>query len=174
MQIHTYAKEGDIDGVALELSRGIPIDATDGPYSRTPLMCAVASPNASAEMVRFLIERGADVNAKGGEMSYAGLYETVLGLSVQNRDIEKIKLLLDAGADIHYQRPYGYDVLIDAMHRGAAASDEALVPIVKLLIEKGARTDGVSDYSESALRACPESPMSDTTGVWNTQDTRAT
>jgi ankyrin repeat protein len=150
MKIHTYAKQGDIDGVARELAGGVGIESVDNRDSYTPLMSAAASPHASADMVRFLIERGANVNAIGSD--YDGTFPaTVLGLAAGGRDVEKIRLLLDAGADIHYQRPYGYDVLIDAVHREAIAHDEALVPILGLLIERGARTDGVSDYSESAL-----------------------
>src|SRR5688500_3515140 len=103
MHVHNYAKQGDIEGVALALSKGIPVDSVDGPDQRTPLMCAVASSRASVEMVRFLIDRGADVNAFTHDYSGCGADQAVLGLAVQLGDLDKIRLLLDAGADIKYR-----------------------------------------------------------------------
>jgi ankyrin repeat protein len=152
MHIHNYAKQGDIEGVALELSKGIPVDSVDGPDQRTPLMCAVASSRASVEMVRFLIDRGADVNAFTHDDSGCGADQAVLGLAVQMGDLDKIRLLLDAGADIKYRTTSGYDALINAMSHGVTAPDETLLPIIELLIERGAPTSGISGYSESALR----------------------
>ena len=151
MKIHIYAREGDIDGVARELSRGILVDSVGDAHCRTPRMCAVASPKATAEIVSFLIGRGADVNAIGGD-SPDSLDETVVELAVRGRDLEKIRLLLDAGADIHYGRSSGYDVLTDAVCRWPIAKDETVLSIINLLLERGAKTNGISDYGESALR----------------------
>lgn len=147
MRIHACATAGDIEGVARQLDEGVAVDSRDTYDRYTPLMCAVISTHAGREMLRFLIEKGADVNAGAGD-----LHENVLSLAAAHGDIEKIKLLLDAGADIHYQRPSGYDVLIDAMHGRNIVADRDLVDTVELLIARGARADGYSDYGESALR----------------------
>ena len=63
MQIHTYAKQGNIKGVAKEIAKGVDIDRVDKDNSQTPLMCAVTSTNAGIDMVEFLVENGANVNA---------------------------------------------------------------------------------------------------------------
>ncbi|WP_414542068.1 ankyrin repeat domain-containing protein [Nostoc sp. CCY0012] len=110
-------------------------------------MCAVASPHANIDMLRLLIENGADVNAT--EEKYQ---TTVLGLAVQSGNLDKIKFILDAGADINYQTSSGYDVLIYAMYGRDIAKDENLIAIINLLIQRGAKLNGVTSYGESALR----------------------
>lgn len=176
MKIHTYAAEGNIEGVAQELAQGIPIDTLEdsAPNHYTPLMCAIASPAAPLEMVRFLVEQGANVNA----VSYDRLEseQNVLEVAIKRGSLDKIKFLLDADADINYQRPSGYDVLIDVMYRiqligeeNASLettpdqpdnyeledyeldSEENLLPIMRLLIERGAPLNGTSEYNESAM-----------------------
>lgn len=160
MQIHTYAGQGNIEGVARELANSVAVDTTDERNPRTPLMCAVTSAEAGLDMVRFLVEKGADVNAIAGDFD-----DTVLGLAVRSGDIDKITFLLDAGANINYQRPSGYDVLIDAMFCESMGSNPNLIPVVELLIERGARADGRSDYSESALSVASNYGRFDVVGV---------
>ena len=166
MQIHDHATQGDIAGVAHQIASGVDIDCAEEVYvdcteevdvdeeevdidcvekyfSETPLMCAIASADAGIDMLRFLVENGADVNAIGGEDQ-----DTVLGLALKSGDLDKIRFLLDVGADIHYQSPHGYDVLIDATY----GSDISLIPILNLLIERGAKVTGVNSYAETALR----------------------
>ncbi|MBW4604288.1 MAG: ankyrin repeat domain-containing protein [Calothrix sp. FI2-JRJ7] len=147
MKIHDFAKQGNIIGVKEQLACGVKIDSRDK-SSQTPLMCACCSAFASLEMVQFLVECGADINAIGGECDY-----TVLGLAVQSGNIDKIQYLLDAGTDIHYQNPDGYDVLINAMYGRNIQACENLVSIVNLLISRGASVRGISKYGESALKA---------------------
>jgi len=148
MQIHEYVKQGDIAGVAHQLANGVDVDAVEQYSWQTPLMCAVTSVDADIDMVRFLVGNGADVNAVGGEFHQ----DTVLSLAVQSGNLDKIRFLLDAGSNIHYQRPHGYDALIDAMHGRDISKDKNLIPILELLIERGAQVSGVSSYGESALR----------------------
>ena len=150
MLIHEYAKEGKIAGVFDELSKGMDVDVPDGHGGLTPLMHAVTSPQAGVDMVRFLIERGANVNAMGRDYAdYAP--QSVLSCVVGTGNIEKITAILDAGADIRYERPYRYDVLIEAMHGRRIAQDLELVPVIQLLINRGANLNTVSEYCESAL-----------------------
>lgn len=146
MQIHTYARLGDIAGLKRQLANGINIDCLDR-FSKTPLMYAVTSSNASLDMVQFLVKNSANINAIDDEEN-----NTVLGLAVQSGNLDKIQYLLDAGADINYQRPSGYDVLIDAMHGRDISKCENLIPIVNLLITRGARLSSITDYGESALK----------------------
>ena len=147
MLIHEHASDGDVAGVATELARGVDVDARDGTSKKTPLMQAVESPRAGPDVVRVLIERCADVNAVGG--LYAPQPELSFAVSAGN--VEQVTVLLDAGADIRYRKPERYDVLIDAMYGRPIATDPHLVPLVRLLIDRGARLDSVTTYEESAL-----------------------
>lgn len=150
MQIHIYAKQGNITGVAHEVANGVDLDCIDKYAFQTPLMYAVTSPNADIDMIRFLVENGANVNAVA-ENDYRN-QETVLSLAVNSGNLDKIKFLLNAGANINYQRPHGYDVLIDAMHGRDIVNDDNLLPILNFLLKKGAKVNGISSYGETALK----------------------
>ncbi|MEH1795639.1 ankyrin repeat domain-containing protein [Nostoc sp.] len=146
-KIHIYAQQGDIAGVARKIANGVDIERVDEYSQQTPLMCAVSSPNAGVDMIRFLLEHGANVNAVQQESQ-----NTVLGLAVQSGNLDKIQLILDAGADINYQSLDGYDVLINAMHGRDILQDQNLISTLNLLISKGAAVNGMSRYGESAIK----------------------
>jgi ankyrin repeat protein len=71
--------------------------------------------------------------------------------AVSEGDLETIRRLLVEGADIRYVRPHGYTVLIDVMHGRSILEDTQLLAVLRLLIDRGADLDAVSDYGESAL-----------------------
>ena len=148
MQIHTYANQGNIKGVTKEIAKGVDIDCIDKDNSQTPLMYAVASVDVGIDMLKFLVENSANVNA----IEKNNYQNTVLGLAVNSGNLAKIQFLLDAGADINYQRPEGYDVLIDAMYGRDITQDENLIPILNLLLERGAKINCISSYGETALK----------------------
>ena len=54
--------------------------------------------------------------------------ENVLSLALNTGRPEVVAVLLDAGADVHYVRPHGYDALLDALHGRMIARDPELVP----------------------------------------------
>ncbi|WP_225895438.1 ankyrin repeat domain-containing protein [Dendronalium phyllosphericum] len=146
MQIHIYAQQGDIAGVMREIANGVDIDCLEDDQ-QTPLMFALSSPNAGSDMIRFLLEHGANVNAVEPEPEH-----TVLEFAVQSGNVEKIRLVLDARADINYRRQGEYDVLIDAMHARNILQDENLIETLSLLISRGANVNGMSSYGETAIK----------------------
>ncbi|BAY15244.1 ankyrin [Anabaenopsis circularis NIES-21] len=146
-KIHIDVQQGNIAGVADKIANGVDIECLDEYSQQTPLMCAVSSPNAGVDMIRFLLEHGANVNAVEPESQ-----NTVLGLAVQSGNLDKIQLILDAGADINYQSPDGYDVLIHAMYGRDILRDENLISTLNLLISRGAAVNGMSSYGESAIK----------------------
>ncbi|AFY44000.1 ankyrin repeat domain-containing protein [Nostoc sp. PCC 7107] len=146
-KIHIDVQQGNIAGVADKIANGVDIECLDEYFQQTLLMCAVSSPNAGVDMIRFLLEHGANVNAVEPESQ-----NTVLGLAVQSGNLDKILLILDAGADINYQSPDGYDVLIHAMYGRDILRDENLISILNLLIYRGAAVNGMSSYGESAIK----------------------
>ena len=113
VSIHSYAKNGDIDGLKAKLAEGESVDAVDK-EKLTPLMHAVQNPKASHDTVRFLIDNGANVNADGGFVDC----RTVLGYAVADGDIEKIILLLEAGADVAVVDENGRTALSYATENG--------------------------------------------------------
>lgn len=92
----------------------------------TPII--LASSQQSSELVKLLIDAGADVNKKGGRnldglpLCYAALSST----------LEVVRLLIDAGADVNAVNNNNATALMYASQRRE-------VNIMKLLIEKGAK-----------------------------------
>ncbi len=81
----------------------------------------------SVAAVSLLIEAGADLNSR--ECSYGGW--TPLHFAVQNANLEKVQLLIDAGAGVNDKDDHGNTPLEDAMSLG-------IEDIAKLLRNAGA------------------------------------
>jgi len=145
MSVHLAARKGDVSGLTQELDAGAFVDARDE-QGRTPLMLAVTSDQASLDTVHFLLERGADVNAVGGDYP-----QTVLSQAIGAGDPLRAELLIEAGADCTSTDENGYDALIHAMHGRDIARDDRLLSLVELLVQRGAPLRGESDFGESAL-----------------------
>ncbi|MCA9108751.1 MAG: ankyrin repeat domain-containing protein [Planctomycetaceae bacterium] len=143
MHIHSFASQGDCDGVRGELAKGVSVDTRDE-LNFTPLAYAAGSPDANEEMIRLLIDAGADVNAIVDHSR-----KCPLGLAVCSGALEKAQVLSDSSADINFVSPQGYTVLIDVVH--SLHDDETLVQIVEYLVSNGAEIDCESDYGESPL-----------------------
>jgi ankyrin repeat protein len=80
-------------------------------------------------------------------MGYDDLH-TALG----EGDVQKVQVLIGAGADIHYKREDGYDALIDAVHGRDITRDAHLLEMLELLVAHRVDLSGVSAYGESGLR----------------------
>jgi ankyrin repeat protein len=79
------------------------------------------------------------------------MLETKLSEAVERGDLDAVRSLLDAGANVRYGRPGGYSVLVDVMYGRSIADDDQLIPLLRLLIDRGADLDNVTDHGESAL-----------------------
>jgi hypothetical protein len=90
-------------------------------------------------VVRLLIEAGADVNAQGGDYGSALQGASLIG----NKAI--VQLLLEKGADVNAQGGYYRNALQSASLSGNEA-------IVQLLLEKGADVNAQGGYYGSALQ----------------------
>lgn len=67
-------------------------------------------------------------------------------------DPQKVKSLIEGGADIHYERANNYDALIDAVHGRDVARDPRLLDLLSLLVSQGVHLSGVSKHGESGVR----------------------
>ncbi|PNP60522.1 hypothetical protein THARTR1_00546 [Trichoderma harzianum] len=92
---------GELDMVALLLDYGAHVNAVVGKEYGTALQAACSSMRwkGSEDIVRLLLERGADVNAEGGTFGTA--LRTACAKSLSNSQLEIVPLLLDHGADIN-------------------------------------------------------------------------
>lgn len=173
MPLYECAITGDIDTARKLLQQGADADKPDTQEGLTPLMHAARSPQADINMLRLLVEYGADVNAVDSppppppmdwmenlpdelkkqmpdmdRETLAPKSKPVLYYAMEGADRAKIEYLLDAGADLHYRYSGGYDILIDAVYK---LRDHNRYEVMEWLIGQGARVDGLTKYGESAL-----------------------
>jgi ankyrin repeat protein len=91
-QLHRAAQDGDLARVNDLIARKYPLNRFDD-LGHTPLHDAVR--HNRPEVVRRLINAGADVNARDGRV----VGNTPLGNSARDCTYEMAKILVDAGAD---------------------------------------------------------------------------
>jgi len=131
------AEKNDILGVKMWLMAGANINAQEKLYGNTALV--VASKYGYTEIVKLLLEAGADVNVKNKDG------ETALMKASYNGYTEIVKMLIDAGADVNIKDRYGTTALM-------LASLYGYTEIVELLIKAGANVNIKNSYGGTALR----------------------
>jgi ankyrin repeat protein len=99
---------------------------------------------ARKEMMKLLIDSGADVNSRSADANeYTPLHFAVKGESYREADIEIVKMLIDAGADVNAASRYGETPLESASKRIQVSKYVWLEPrqdIISLLKQHGAKT----------------------------------
>ena len=90
------------------------------------------------ELIKLLIEAGANVNAKENDG------RTPLMCAADKGHSEIVKLLIENGADVNAKNNYGHTSLMCAAGKGHTE-------IVKLLIEKGANVNAKNNYGRTPL-----------------------
>jgi ankyrin repeat protein len=101
-------------------------------------MWATESKRAGLDVLQTLIAHGADLNAVSHQLEI-----TPLRLAAKTGALDKVQLLVGAGADIGFRSSQGYTPVIDAARHAA---------VVRYLIGAGADLDSVSTCGcESAL-----------------------
>ena len=117
-------------------------------YDYTPLM--IAALRNDYDMVKFLVEKGADVNAKT-HSEYSSVVTPLL-LSLDYEHIESrydenssvAEFLINNGADINVKNNHGETPLM-------YASKLHNIKVVELLIQKGANINAFNNYGNTAL-----------------------
>jgi len=138
-----------------------------GNYGRTPLVMAIYEDDV--EGVRLLLKRGAKVNLKPRRSDYepplsaaAAIKKSdtihsaksggavALGLTVELRNPEIFRLVLEAGADPNEIGVFGQTPLIRlAWQRDVP--DDILIPLMELLVKAGAKVDHEGKDGGTAL-----------------------
>lgn len=88
---YEWWKTATVDDVKAEIKKGADVNAKDV-FDVTALMVA-ASGNKNPEIIRTLVELGADVNAKGGGMN------VLMYAAWDNENPEIIRTLVELGAE---------------------------------------------------------------------------
>ncbi|EUC49462.1 hypothetical protein COCMIDRAFT_64937, partial [Bipolaris oryzae ATCC 44560] len=85
------------------------------------------------ELLQFMLDAGADINAQGGP------YGNALQAATHTSKVEIVKVLLDAGADVNAQGGHYGNALQAARHRRTSMyRDDEMGIIVKMLLNAGA------------------------------------
>jgi hypothetical protein len=128
------------------------VDGDRGHAARTPLQVAVAF-DVNSNIVKTLIEAGADVNAVGRRGSNP-LIMLLVEKSRSNK-IENIKQLLQAGARVNDRDNAGYNSLMVALIFDQVGLEGA---IIEMLLNAGARVHFDLNFIEWVLSRSNELP----------------
>lgn len=162
---------GDLTTASRLLDKGVDVNSRNDKWPNNSAL-QIASQCSQVEMVKFLLTRGADINA------VTRLDGTVLHSASKSSDIQMVELLLDQGADVNIQDLNGYPALFQAalwnqwrvmpilLDNGAdinAKGREDVPPqriaashchekSVQLLLQRGANVDSPDESGDTPLR----------------------
>jgi ankyrin repeat protein len=136
------SQEDGVRVAQLLFDRGADVN-TRGKNDWTPLH--LASCYGSVEIVRLLLDHGADLDAATGNMGEKPLHKVTYDkYRSQEDNVRVAQLLLDRGTDVNTRRKDDWTPL-------HAASYNANAKIVQLLIDHGAEVDAVDDFGNTPL-----------------------
>lgn len=95
---------------------------------------------ANEATVKWLLERGADPNTTGGNI-WLGPIHTSLHMASWRGDVDKVKLLLEFGADTDMEGGVFGTALIAAIWNPNKAPTDGNLEVVELLLQHSARSD---------------------------------
>ena len=165
-------EEGNLDKVQKYIKKGCDVNRNSEEtvsYGKTPLMCAASE--GRFDVVKYLIDCGADVNEKGY------LKQTALHYASGRGDLKVVEALLSKGAEIDVEDEYrctplmlaagwGHiDILLYLIDHGADvnkkgyrkptalhyASKRGDLKVVEALLDKGAEIDVEDEYLRTPL-----------------------
>jgi ankyrin repeat protein len=136
--LFVVVEKNDIQKVRNALSLGADVNARDPYANMTPLM--MAAYDGYTEIAALLLEKGAEVNAKGG----VDMDMTPLIYAASQDRLDTVKLLIEKGANVNVKTKYGWTPLFFAVSRSK-------LDIAKLLIDKGADVNVKLPTGETVL-----------------------
>lgn len=149
---------GTLEEMEFALKNGEQVNSRDDMLNTTPLLAAITdlNRNRAAKKVIFLINNGADVNAKDDE----GLSPLSLAVSKEH-STDIIEKLIAAGADIEAADIQGLSPLMLAAASADSVPPKDQAEYIKILINAGADLTkagpgGVTPLTLAAINAPPE------------------
>jgi len=125
-------ENNEISKIRDVINRGLDVNILDDELEITPLIFLLQQENINIDIVNFLIENGADLNARDEEDN------SVLHLV---NDVKIAEILLNAGANINSINMHGDSPLFMAYN----------VDIAKIFIDKGLDVNYRNNYNETPL-----------------------
>ena len=114
----------------------------DDMKGETPLM--VASSLGMEDIVKLLLDHGADINA---QTDY-GETATMLAVEIGKGNTTIVKLLIDRGANLNLRTKKGSNILLVAIKNSSGEKLET----VKILIDRGVDVNSKNDMEETSLQ----------------------
>ena len=134
------AQNGDLNEVKRLFDLNPDIINTKDREKDTAIMKACRNCNA-ADVVSFLLENGANIKDK----EYRDLInQTPIIIAAFNGCTDIVRMLIDAGADIHHRNDQGENALI-------SATQEGNIDVVKVLLNAGADVNQSNADGETAM-----------------------
>ena len=125
--IHFNALGNNIKKMKNNIKKGIDVNSL-GEYASTPLHYACREGNF--EMVKFLIENGANVNIENHYSTIYPIFDVITSLNNQKTHLQIIQLLIDNGANIKKVDSFGNTLLYHAI-------EQENIILIELLIQLG-------------------------------------
>ncbi|TGK55548.1 ankyrin repeat domain-containing protein [Leptospira kanakyensis] len=152
-------KAGEVTQAAESIENNSPEWDKEGKFGLTPLH--YASEYGHLDLVKKLIEKGADVNAESGTFYTFGKkegYQTPLHLAIDYGHIEVAKYLISKGANINAKTYRNYTIMTIAWKKGLFSNDSSARGIeekgkAKQVIEFVSSLNSKLDYSNESLAA---------------------
>jgi len=139
MQMHSWVRYGNVEAIRERLEH-MPLDKVKGGGAAL-LGIAAGSRFAGVDMLRLLVEQGANPNGVVNQLE-----GTPLSIAAKSGDVDKVRFLLQVGADPHFCTSSGYTPLIQAVY-----GQRPTRPQVVRLLDAGADPNVVTSFGESPL-----------------------
>lgn len=142
-ELQLVSTKGDINAIREILASGVNINAKDA-YGHTALMSATWA--GHAEVVKLLLEDGADVNEQNKHNRATALMYSANHFTSEKKsdNASIVNLLLNAGADGNIRNTSGRTALMLAAVSGNSE-------VVKVLLNKGVDVNTTDEYGQTAL-----------------------
>jgi len=143
--LHAAAYYGHLHLVSFLLAKGADINCSAGDFG-TPLKAACSPRTDNTDIVRALLDAGADVDAEGEPQGLYGAWGSPLVRAASVGMAEAVKVLLERGADVNMMSESGRD--------GGAlqiATGAGFLGVVKVLVEAGADVNARGGWYGSAV-----------------------
>ena len=139
--IHLNAIENNIKKLQENLKDGFNVDSL-GAYASTPLHYACREGNF--EVVKLLIENGANVNIKNDYSTIYPIFDAICSMSNKKSYLSIVQLLIENGADVKKIDSFGNTLLYHAI-------EQENIILIELLIQLGCDINHVSRHDKDSV-----------------------